>query len=65
MTVLLTQLTTQITALATDLDDIKIDFDSGSLTFLKIVIAMILFGVALDTKLEDFAAAGFDLRARR
>ena len=50
-------LTTQLTVLATDLDDIKIDFDSGSLTFLKIVIALILFGVALDTKLEDFAAA--------
>lgn len=46
-----------LTVLATDLDDVKIDFDSGSLTFLKIVIALILFGVALDTKLEDFAAA--------
>jgi BASS family bile acid:Na+ symporter len=57
MTVLLAQLTTQITAFATDLDDIKIDFDASSLTFLKIVIALILFGVALDTKLEDFAAA--------
>ena len=53
----LPMLTTQLTVLATDLDDIKIDFDSGSLTFLKIVIALILFGVALDTKLEDFAAA--------
>ncbi|WP_028643003.1 bile acid:sodium symporter family protein [Nocardioides sp. URHA0020] len=46
-----------LTTLATDLDDITIDFDSGSLTFLKIVIALILFGVALDTKLEDFTAA--------
>jgi bile acid:Na+ symporter, BASS family len=46
-----------LTTLATDVDDITIDFDSGALTFLKIVIAMILFGVALDTKLEDFAAA--------
>jgi len=54
---LLPMLTTQLTVLATDLDDIKIDFDSGSLTFLKIVIALILFGVALDTKLEDFTAA--------
>jgi BASS family bile acid:Na+ symporter len=54
---MLAQTTTLLTTLATDLDDIKIDFDSGSLTFLKIVIALILFGVALDTKLEDFAAA--------
>jgi len=46
-----------LTTLVADLDDVKIDFDSGSLTFLKIVIALILFGVALDTKLEDFAAA--------
>jgi BASS family bile acid:Na+ symporter len=54
---MLPQTTTLLTTLAADLDDIKIDFDSGSLTFLKIVIALILFGVALDTKLEDFAAA--------
>jgi BASS family bile acid:Na+ symporter len=52
------QLATQVlSVLATDVDDITIDFDSGSLTLLKIVIALILFGVALDTKLEDFAAA--------
>jgi bile acid:Na+ symporter, BASS family len=45
-----------LTTLAADLDDITIDFNAGSLTLLKIVIALILFGVALDTRLEDFAA---------
>jgi len=46
-----------LTVLATDVDNITIDFDESSLTFLKIVIALILFGVALDTKLSDFVAA--------
>ena len=46
----------QLVTLATDVDDITIDFDESSLTILKIVIALILFGVALDTRLEDFAA---------
>jgi BASS family bile acid:Na+ symporter len=52
MTVLVAQLAT----FAADVDDIHIDFDASAITFMKIVIAMILFGVALDTKLEDFAA---------
>lgn len=52
MTVLVAQLATFVA----DVDDIKIDFDAGSITFMKIVIAMILFGVALDTRLDDFAA---------
>jgi BASS family bile acid:Na+ symporter len=52
----MTVLLAQVTALVADIDDIKLDFDSSSLTLLKIVIAMILFGVALDTKLEDFTA---------
>lgn len=41
----------------TDVDAITISFDEGSLTTLRIVIAAILFGVALDTRLEDFARA--------
>lgn len=43
--------------LATDVDKIEIAFSEGSLTTLKIVIGAILFGIALDTKLSDFAAA--------
>lgn len=41
----------------TDVDAVRIAFDEGSLTTLKFVIAAILFGVALDTRLEDFGAA--------
>lgn len=40
-----------------NVDDIAINFDESSLTLLKIVIGTILLGVALDTRLEDFAAA--------
>lgn len=40
-----------------DIDAVQIAFDEGSLTTLKFVIAAILFGVALDTRLEDFGAA--------
>ncbi|WP_196780865.1 bile acid:sodium symporter family protein [Nocardioides sambongensis] len=47
----------QVAVLAADVDTINIDFDEGSLTTLKIVIGAILFGIALDTKLDDFAAA--------
>lgn len=43
--------------LAADLDSITIDFSESSLTTLKIVIGAILFGIALDTKVSDFAAA--------
>ena len=43
--------------LATDVDDIKIVFNESSLTTLKIVIGLILFGIALDTDLEDFKRA--------
>ncbi|MDF1602948.1 bile acid:sodium symporter family protein [Nocardioides sp. YIM 152315] len=43
--------------LATDVDDIRIVFEESSLTTLKIVIGAILFGIALDTRLEDFVAA--------
>ncbi|MGJ0558372.1 bile acid:sodium symporter family protein [Methylocystis sp.] len=41
----------------TDVDNIRIAFDEGSLTTLKIVIGAILFGIALDTKVADFVAA--------
>lgn len=40
-----------------DVDSIRIAFDEGSLTVLKIVIGAILFGIALDTRVEDFTAA--------
>ncbi len=46
-----------MTVLATDVDDIKIVFNESSLTTLKIVIGLILFGIALDTDLEDFKRA--------
>ncbi|MCZ4498271.1 MAG: symporter [Marmoricola sp.] len=40
-----------------DVDGIRIAFSEGSLTALKIVVGAILFGIALDTKVADFAAA--------
>lgn len=40
-----------------DVDNVRIAFEESSLTTLKIVIGAILFGIALDTKLESFAAA--------
>lgn len=40
-----------------DVDSIQITFDEASLTTLKIVIGALLFGVALDTRLEDFRTA--------
>ena len=42
---------------AGDVDAISISFNESSLTLLKIVIGTILFGIALDTRLEDFRAA--------
>ncbi|QCX29263.1 bile acid:sodium symporter family protein [Nocardioides jishulii] len=42
---------------ADDVDGIRIAFEEGSLTTLKIVIGAILFGIALDTKVEDFKLA--------
>ncbi|KAA1420377.1 bile acid:sodium symporter family protein [Mumia zhuanghuii] len=42
---------------ASDVDAITISFNESSLTLLKIVLGAILFGVALDTRLEDFRAA--------
>ncbi|MEU6699783.1 bile acid:sodium symporter family protein [Pseudonocardia sp. NPDC046786] len=40
-----------------DVDAVRIAFDAGSLTTLKIVIGAILFGIALDTRVEDFVRA--------
>jgi BASS family bile acid:Na+ symporter len=40
-----------------DVDSIRIAFDEGSQTLLRIVIATILFGIALDTRVSDFRAA--------
>ncbi|GAB2847267.1 bile acid:sodium symporter family protein [Actinocorallia aurea] len=40
-----------------DVDSISIAFSEGSLTTLKIVVGAILFGIALDTRPADFAAA--------
>ena len=50
-------MTPMLIALATDVDDLTIAFNESSLTLLKIVIGLILFGIALDTTFEDFAAA--------
>lgn len=40
-----------------DVDAITIAFEEGSLTTLRVVIGLILLGVALDTRVEDFRAA--------
>ena len=40
-----------------NVDDVRIAFDSGSLTTLKIVLGLILFGIAMDTRLSDFRLA--------
>ena len=41
----------------TDVDEIRIAFDEGSLTTLRIVLGLILLGVALDTRVSDFRRA--------
>lgn len=41
----------------TDVDDVRIAFDEGSLTTLRIVLGLILLGVALDTRVADFRRA--------
>lgn len=41
----------------TDVDQVRIAFDEGSLTTLRIVLGLILLGVALDTRVSDFARA--------
>ena len=37
-----------------DIDTIKINFDTESLWMLNIALAIIMFGVALDIKIDDF-----------
>ena len=39
------------------IDDVVLGFDSSSLTLLNIVLACIMFGIALDTSVDDFRAA--------
>lgn len=36
------------------MDDVKLHFDEGSLTLLNVIIGLVMFGVALDLKLDDF-----------
>ena len=43
--------------LTDDVDSIRIAFDESSQTALRILIATILFGIALDTRVEDFREA--------
>lgn len=40
-----------------DVDAIRIAFDENSMVLLRIIIAAILFGIALDTRIEDFREA--------
>ncbi len=42
---------------AQGVDDIAIAFNANSMTLLRVIIATILFGIALDTSLEDFRYA--------
>jgi len=46
-----------LAALPADVDDITIAFNESSMVILRIVIASILFGIALDTRIEDFKVA--------
>lgn len=51
------ELLTVAAAAAENVDDIRIAFDENSQTLLRIVIAAILFGIALDTTVDDFKRA--------
>ncbi|MCD6638806.1 MAG: bile acid:sodium symporter family protein [Nocardioides sp.] len=53
----MTELLTIATAAAENVDDIRIAFDESSQTLLRIIIAAILFGIALDTTVDDFKRA--------
>lgn len=46
-----------MTVLAADVDTTTIAFDENSQTTLQLVLATILFGIALDTRAQDFVAA--------
>ncbi len=41
----------------TDIDEVVLQFNSASLDLLRYVLAAILFGIALDTRISDFARA--------
>ena len=53
----MTELLMVATAAAETVDDIKIAFDENSQTLLRIIIGTILFGIALDTTVDDFKRA--------
>jgi len=44
-----------MTAATTDLDAVRLNFNPSTLILLNLVLAAIMFGIALDTKLADFA----------
>ena len=44
-----------MTAATTDLDAVRLNFNPSTLILLNVVLAAIMFGIALDTKLADFA----------
>lgn len=46
-----------LVVMADDVDNIKIAFDESSRMLLRVIIACILFGIALDTTLDDFRRA--------
>jgi len=49
-------ITSAITFAAPDIDDVRLNFSPSTLTILNVVLAAIMFGIALDTRLADFAA---------
>ena len=51
------QLLAALTTGSGNVDDIRIAFDQSSMTLLRIVIATILFGIALGTSVDDFREA--------
>jgi bile acid:Na+ symporter, BASS family len=57
ITGLMTGLTTGLAQASGNVDDIRIAFDENSMTLLRIVIATILFGIALGTSIDDFREA--------
>ena len=44
-----------VTGGAADLDAVRLNFSPSTLTLLNVVLAAIMFGIALDTKFADFA----------
>ena len=50
-------MTDQFLNVLADVDAIRISFDESSMVMLRIIIATILFGIALGTTIDDFKAA--------